>query len=217
MTRMRDQLPVRYVQSAILSVLNVSCMFVDQHWTCCNRSKQSGTRSKVWKKKKRKRKGLLIRLFQGLWFMKWLMCWVLPLRSFLPIWTPKGSLTLKFMSQVKYFVNGTRFKLILFILSFFFFSLYIFLSLSIDTGVQGGTVYRVVTPNVQAAARTHFNCSSLDGAELENGGGSGSACKFSFLFLKLFFSLTFFIRFSLGKASFQVKIFFANHFARIWF
>jgi len=36
-------------------------------------------------------------------------------------------------------------------------------------------VTRIVTPGVQEAARIHFNCGTLDGAELEDAGGQGTA------------------------------------------
>eukprot|EP01125_Pyxidicula_operculata_P006271 TRINITY_DN2178_c0_g1_i1.p1 TRINITY_DN2178_c0_g1~~TRINITY_DN2178_c0_g1_i1.p1 ORF type:complete len:648 (-),score=81.24 TRINITY_DN2178_c0_g1_i1:297-2240(-) len=39
----------------------------------------------------------------------------------------------------------------------------------------GHVVKRIITPNVAEAVRKHFNCSGLDGAELEDGGGSGTA------------------------------------------
>eukprot|EP01124_Arcella_intermedia_P002639 TRINITY_DN11441_c0_g1_i1.p1 TRINITY_DN11441_c0_g1~~TRINITY_DN11441_c0_g1_i1.p1 ORF type:complete len:699 (-),score=100.41 TRINITY_DN11441_c0_g1_i1:18-2114(-) len=39
----------------------------------------------------------------------------------------------------------------------------------------GHTVIRVMTPAVRDAARRHFGCDSLDGAELEDGGGAGTA------------------------------------------
>lgn len=39
----------------------------------------------------------------------------------------------------------------------------------------GGTVSRIVTPRVQAYVRSHFGCSSLSGAQLEDQGGEGSA------------------------------------------
>lgn len=35
-------------------------------------------------------------------------------------------------------------------------------------------VTRVITPTVAREARAQFNCSSLDGAQLEDQGGSGS-------------------------------------------
>lgn len=45
--------------------------------------------------------------------------------------------------------------------------------------VRGGTVARtinmVVTPRVRAEVRAHFNCSELEGAELEDQGGDGTA------------------------------------------
>eukprot|EP01137_Pigoraptor_chileana_P037188 Opistho-2@33885 len=40
---------------------------------------------------------------------------------------------------------------------------------------RGGTVKKLVTPAVVREARAHFGCSTLNGAELENQGGSGSA------------------------------------------
>ncbi|CAD5112099.1 DgyrCDS1340 [Dimorphilus gyrociliatus] len=42
-------------------------------------------------------------------------------------------------------------------------------------GVIQKTVHLVVTPNVVREVRKHFNCTSLEGAELENQGGSGTA------------------------------------------
>lgn len=33
----------------------------------------------------------------------------------------------------------------------------------------------LVTPRVKEEARTHFNCPTLEGAELENQGGEGTA------------------------------------------
>ena len=41
-----------------------------------------------------------------------------------------------------------------------------------ERGVQ---VLRLVTPEVKNAARKHFGCEALAGAELENGGGDGTA------------------------------------------
>ena len=41
---------------------------------------------------------------------------------------------------------------------------------------QGGkTVSKMVTPAVRARSREHFGCDSLEGAEIEDGGGSGTA------------------------------------------
>jgi len=40
---------------------------------------------------------------------------------------------------------------------------------------RGDTVTKIVTPKALKAAATHFGCSNLNGAELENHGGSGSA------------------------------------------
>lgn len=45
--------------------------------------------------------------------------------------------------------------------------------------VRGGTVTRavdvMVTPRVAQEARAHFNCPQLEGAELEDQGGEGTA------------------------------------------
>eukprot|EP00286_Rhodomonas_abbreviata_P015084 CAMPEP_0181315854 /NCGR_PEP_ID=MMETSP1101-20121128/15591_1 /TAXON_ID=46948 /ORGANISM="Rhodomonas abbreviata, Strain Caron Lab Isolate" /LENGTH=643 /DNA_ID=CAMNT_0023423077 /DNA_START=243 /DNA_END=2171 /DNA_ORIENTATION=- len=40
---------------------------------------------------------------------------------------------------------------------------------------RGNTISRLVTPTVRDVSRTHFNCSTLAGAELENDGGDGTA------------------------------------------
>ncbi|PIO69039.1 hypothetical protein TELCIR_09154, partial [Teladorsagia circumcincta] len=42
-------------------------------------------------------------------------------------------------------------------------------------GAMEHDVFVVVTPKVREEARRHFNCSTLEGAELENHGGIGSA------------------------------------------
>lgn len=46
-------------------------------------------------------------------------------------------------------------------------------------GVKSGHIKRVVdmmvTPRVAEEARMHFNCSELEGAELEDQGGEGTA------------------------------------------
>ena len=43
-------------------------------------------------------------------------------------------------------------------------------------GTQGGkTVSKMVTPAVRARSRQHFGCDTLEGAEIEDGGGSGTA------------------------------------------
>lgn len=41
--------------------------------------------------------------------------------------------------------------------------------------VIGHTVERIITPNTVQATRKHFGCPNLDGAELEDGGGPGTA------------------------------------------
>jgi hypothetical protein len=41
--------------------------------------------------------------------------------------------------------------------------------------VRGKEVVTLITPRVQAAARSHFNCSTLNGVELESSGGPGTA------------------------------------------
>jgi len=40
---------------------------------------------------------------------------------------------------------------------------------------RGGTVWKIKTSTAIAKARTHFDCTSLDGVELENEGGAGTA------------------------------------------
>lgn len=46
---------------------------------------------------------------------------------------------------------------------------------SISGGAIDHEVQMIVTPNVQREVRKHFNCSDLEGAELENQGGEGTA------------------------------------------
>eukprot|EP00698_Gefionella_okellyi_P020426 TRINITY_DN63_c0_g1_i1.p1 TRINITY_DN63_c0_g1~~TRINITY_DN63_c0_g1_i1.p1 ORF type:complete len:1327 (-),score=282.99 TRINITY_DN63_c0_g1_i1:132-4112(-) len=43
------------------------------------------------------------------------------------------------------------------------------------TNSQTRNVQYMITPNVQARARTHFGCASLEGGEIESAGGSGTA------------------------------------------
>jgi hypothetical protein len=40
---------------------------------------------------------------------------------------------------------------------------------------RGKNVTQIVTPSVVKAVREHFGCSTLNGAELEDGGGAGTA------------------------------------------
>lgn len=46
---------------------------------------------------------------------------------------------------------------------------------SFESEEFGKTVTKIRSPNVLAAAREHFDCPTLDGAEIEDGGGSGTA------------------------------------------
>ncbi|VDO35065.1 unnamed protein product [Haemonchus placei] len=41
-------------------------------------------------------------------------------------------------------------------------------------GPAAHDVYMIVTPKVREEVRRHFNCSTLEGAELENQGGRGT-------------------------------------------
>jgi len=43
------------------------------------------------------------------------------------------------------------------------------------TTERGTTVTRMITPSVVMEAKRHFNCSTLEGMEIENNGGSGTA------------------------------------------
>ena len=45
----------------------------------------------------------------------------------------------------------------------------------VNSTVNGLSRTKIITPKVVAAARKHFNCPTLDGVELENQGGSGTA------------------------------------------
>ena len=45
----------------------------------------------------------------------------------------------------------------------------------VTSQIRGHAVSKVVTPNVVRVGREHFGCASLDGVELEDGGGDSSA------------------------------------------
>lgn len=46
----------------------------------------------------------------------------------------------------------------------------------VKTSIEGDRVVKkIVTPKVVEKAREHFGCSTLDGAELEDEGGTGTA------------------------------------------
>lgn len=75
----------------------------------------------------------------------------------------------------------------------------------VKDGVVERTMNMIVTPRVQREVRAHFNCDSLEGAELEDQGEDGTTITHweKRVFEVIFFSQTFFY-----KINYQVIIYY---------